>query len=120
MTVVVGPFELDSRVAIDLARHVLGEIDEYVWHPFEIAYRHRDVLRCSEVRRPGGAGCDAEPDGDERHSKTGHWTGPSSGITRRAREGYREVGSRGRLRRMLLEFDERSVLDTDAERMDVI
>ena len=68
-----GPFELDSGVAIDLGRHFLGEIDEYVWHPFEIAYRHRDVLWRSEVRRPGGAGGDAEPKSDERHSKTGHW-----------------------------------------------
>jgi len=28
MTVVVGPFELDSRVAIDLARHVLSEMEK--------------------------------------------------------------------------------------------
>ena len=31
------------------------------------------------------------PEGDERHSNTGHWTGPLSGITRRSREGYSEV-----------------------------
>jgi len=28
MTIVVGPFELDSRVAIDLARHVLSEMQK--------------------------------------------------------------------------------------------
>jgi len=49
MAVIVGPLEPYSRVPINLARHFLGETDEYVRHRLEIAYRNRDVLRRPEV-----------------------------------------------------------------------